>query len=357
MAGLNKAITIIGAGNNGLTMAAHLASQGFKVKIWNRSFETIKTIIQTKTIKCKGCLTGAFQIELATTNMKEALREATFVFITQPAHTHKKLAQSMSPYLNDRMTIVLNPGRTFGIFEFRETLIQNKVSSLPLMAETQTIIYTCRKIKDDEVMLLEMKNNVLLSTFENKKNQDFINLLPNCIGERLKPATSMVETSLGNVGMILHCAPVLLNTGWIENKETQFLYYYSGITPSIAALLEKLDKERTEVAEKLGTKTDSIIEWFASCYDVHQSNLFDCIQQVKSYKTIDAPGSLDHRYIFEDINTGLVPLEAIGKHLGIEMKITSLIIDLATELLNYKFRNEGRNLEGDMNKLVKAIKA
>jgi opine dehydrogenase len=357
MSSLKAGITIIGAGNNGLTMAAHLASEGYRVKIWNRSVETIKTIIQTKTIKCKGCLTGEFQIELATTNMAEALKDTNFVFITQPAHTHKKIAKLISPYLNDNMTVVLNPGRTFGLFEFRKTLKQNSVSSIPLMAETQTIIYTCRKVAEDEVMLLEMKNNVLLSTFEPPKNQKFIQLLPSCIAERLKPATSMVETSLGNVGMVLHCAPVLLNTGWIENKETSFLYYYSGITPSIANLLEKLDKERVDAAHLLGENIISVIDWFASCYDVKQSNLYDCIQQVKSYKTIDAPLSLNHRYLFEDITTGLVPLESIGKHLGLEMKVTSLIIDLATELLDFNFRIEGRNLEDNIQEIIDILTA
>jgi opine dehydrogenase len=252
---------------------------------------------------------------------------------------------------------VLNPGRTFGIFEFRKTLLQNGIKTLPDLAETQTIIYTCRKVEEDEVLLLEMKNNVLLATFKSSENQNFINKLPLCIAEKYKPAKSIVETSLGNVGMILHCAPVLLNTGWIENIETRFLYYYSGITPSIAGLLEKLDLERLAVAEKLGTKTQSIVEWFGSCYNVHKEKLYDCIQGVNSYKTIDAPSSLNHRYIYEDIQTGLVPMEATGKYLGLEMKVTGLIIDLATELLNFDFREKGRNLKGDMDQLIELLRA
>jgi len=156
--------------------------------------------------------------------------------------------------------------------------------------------------------------------------------------------------------MILHCAPVLLNTGWIENKETSFLYYYSGITPSIANFLEKLDKERISVAAKLGHKIESVVDWFANCYNTRQDNLYDCIQAVQSYKTIDAPASLDHRYIFEDVATGLVPLEILGKHLGLEMKITQLVIDLSTELLSYDFRKHGRNLQGYINEMIDILK-
>jgi len=30
-------ITVIGAGNSGLAMAAHLAMEGYSVRLWNRS--------------------------------------------------------------------------------------------------------------------------------------------------------------------------------------------------------------------------------------------------------------------------------------------------------------------------------
>ena len=356
MSNRNSAITIIGAGNNGLTMAAHLASEGHDVKIWNRSIETIQKIIETKTIKCNGLLNGEFKIRLATNNMKEALQNADLVFITQPAHTHNYLAGLMSEYLTNEMSIILSPGRTFGAFGFKNSLVQNGVVQIPTITETQTIIYTCRKIAEDKVTLLELKNNVLLSGFNPQKNKSFIEQLPASIARHLKPAKSLIETSLGNVGMILHCAPVLLNTGWIENKETSFLYYYSGITPSIANFLEKLDEERISVAVKLGHKIESVVDWFANCYNTRQDNLYDCIQAVQSYKTIDAPASLDHRYIFEDVATGLVPLEVLGKHLGLEMKITQLVIDLSTELLSYDFRKHGRNLQGYINEIIDTLK-
>lgn len=80
-------------------------------------------------------------------------------------------------------------------------------------------------------------------------------------------------------------------------------------------------------------------------YHVTGSNLYECIQNNEAYKTIDAPGSLKHRYIFEDVPCGLVPLESIGLKLGLNMGYTTLIIDLASKLLNFDFRTTGRNLE------------
>lgn len=53
---------------------------------------------------------------------------------------------------------------------------------------------------------------------------------------------------------------------------------------------------------------------------------------------------MKHRYIFEDIPYGLVPLEALGHMFDIDMSYTSLIIDLGSKLMNENFRENGRNL-------------
>ena len=72
--------------------------------------------------------------------------------------------------------------------------------------------------------------------------------------------------------------------------------------------------------------------------------MYECIQSIDCYKEIDAPDSINHRYIYEDVPTGLVPLEEIGKELNLDMKNTTLVIDLADSILKTDFRKHGRNL-------------
>jgi len=43
-------VTVLGAGNSGLAMAAHLSLYGNKVRLWNRSKENIAKIMETGTI-------------------------------------------------------------------------------------------------------------------------------------------------------------------------------------------------------------------------------------------------------------------------------------------------------------------
>jgi len=340
----NENIAVIGAGNSGLAMTAFLKHNGHRVNLWNRSESTIKSL-QSEFLLCDGVLNTSCKIDLVTNDISAALANVKLVLVTTPANSHKMLATIMAPYLHDDMIVILNPGRTFGAYEFKSTLLQNGCNSLPLIAETQTIIFTCRKTSDCRVSILAIKKDVLIASIGKSEINSIMEKLPTCLNINYKPVESILETSIGNVGMILHCAPVLLNCGWIESPKVAFKYYYDGITPTIAKFLEKLDEERVEVSVSLGHRTESLIMWLKRSYGIDGDSIYECIQKVDSYKAIDAPTSLNHRYLYEDIPMGLVPLESVGKELGLKMEITSLVIDLANNLLSENFRKDGRILE------------
>ena len=337
-------VTVIGAGNSGLAMAAHLSQAGHRVSLWNRSRSTITKLMETHLIHCEGVIHGANPVDQVTDNIREALEHTDIVLITTPANSHKELAALIAGNITRETLIVLNPGRTFGALEFQEVYRKYNAILPQTIAETQTIIYTCRKTAEDAVNIITFKDNVLIASVNAEENQNLIQRLPECLQPYFTLAASMIQTSIGNVGMVLHCAPLLLNTGWTESKNSSYKYYYDGITPSVAALLEHVDEERVQVSEALGLKVETTREWLMRTYHVTGRDLYECIQQNAAYKTIEAPESLKHRYIFEDVPCGLVPLESVGLKLGVSMAYTSLIIDLAGKLLEVDFRKEGRNL-------------
>lgn len=338
-------ITVIGAGNSGLAMAAHLANEGNRISLWNRSKENIAKLMNTHVINCRGVINGKIKIDLVTNEIKEAINNPDIILITTPANSHKELAEKIAKNIQKETLIILNPGRTFGALEFQEAYKKHNQNLKQIIAETQTIIYTCRKTGEDSVDIIALKKGVLISTFNASENKGIISRLPKSIRKYFIPAKSMIETSIGNVGMILHCAPLLLNTGWTESESNIYKYYYDGITPSIGKLIEKIDAERVMVSKELGLEVETTQEWLKRTYHVKGESLYECIRNNEAYKTIDAPNSLNHRYIFEDIPCGLVPLEAVGIMLGLGMKNTSLIIDLASSLTNVDFRKNGRNLD------------
>jgi opine dehydrogenase len=337
-------ITVIGAGNLGLAMCAYLGHEGHDVLLWNRSYETIKHLQKTRYIDYQGVISGRAQLVCATTDLSEAIQDTELILITTPAFAHKELAHQLAACLTHDVPVVLNPGRTFGAIEFSSEF-KTLQSWCPLVAETQSTVYTCRKVSDDRVDILSLKDDVLIACTDMSKIEWLLSYLPKCISNQLQATKSLVQTSIGNVGMMLHCAPLLLNSGWTENDHTSYKYYHEGITPTISHFLEKLDFERVAVSYALGCPVESTKSWLRHTYHVEGDTLYECIQNTDAYHHIYAPESLRHRYIYEDVPYGLVPLEALGLKLGLLMKHTTLLIDLACTLLDVDFRLHGRNLE------------
>jgi len=334
---------VIGAGNVGRAMAAHLSLMGYEVNLYNRSEEKIASLIRIGKIKIFGAITGFGEPNLITSNIEMAIADVNVIMVTIPASGHKDIAEAIAPYLKDGQIVILNPGRTFGSLEFNKTLKNLNGSADITVSETQTIIYTTRYY-EKEVEVFALKNRVSLAAFPAYKTKNVIHVLDG-VYPQLVPEINILKTGLDNVGAILHPTPTLLNVGWIESPKTAFKYYYEAITPTLAGFLETMDSERISVAEALGIKAISTKDWLYETYGAKGNNLYEALQNNESYRTIDAPTTIQHRYIFEDVPTGLVPIASLGNMLGIPTPTINLVIDLAVKLTGIDFRKTGRTVE------------
>lgn len=340
-----ETVTILGAGHQGLAMAAHLGANGVRCFLWNRSSAGIEHIAKGRSVISHGEVEGSIEVERVSTSIEESISKV--ILVATPSTGHRDIAQMLAPLVDSSYTVILNPGRTLGAIDFAETLKRCGCADLPLIAEAQTIIYTCRRDGDNSVRIFALKSGIPIAALQVKDTARAIEAIPSCIRCRFVPSSSMVETSLGNVGMILHCAPTLMNVGWIENELSSFEYYYDGISPTIADLLERLDQERTDVAAALGRPVESVSEWLSRTYGAEGRSLYDRLQGNAFYRGIDAPTSIHHRYIEEDVPNGLVPLESIGASIGVSTPITSSVISFANMVMKTDFRKSGRTLQDD----------
>ena len=337
---MENTILVVGGGHQGLAMAAHLALNGETVNLWNRSPSNIRKVIDTNYIHCNGVVKGSAEINKASPYIGDIM--ADLIMVTTPAMAHKDIARLLADYVSNNSVIILNPGRTYGAVEFRRELLAQNCKRMPVIAETQTIVYTCRRDDSNNVNIYAMKKDVLISAESDEHMEAAYGKLPKCLQMYFAKAKSMTFTSLGNVGMILHCAPVLMNIGWIENKKVDFKYYYEGITPSIAGFLEKMDRERLAVARMLGCELETTADWLRRSYRVEGKNLYECIRNNESYKDIYAPKSLKHRYLDDDLPFGLVPLESTARHFGIGTPCVTAVIDVASIITGVDYRSIGR---------------
>lgn len=334
------AVCVCGAGHQGLSMAAHLALNGVEACLWNRTQKNIQEVINTKTIHCSGVVNGVAKIAKVSSNIADVVVD--FVMVTTPSSAHKDVARELAPYVRPGTVIVLNPGRTFGAIDFAEELRKQGVKELPQIAEAQTIVYTCRKSGPNSASIFALKKDVEIAAIRSSDIRYIMDRMPDCLKPCFKIVNSVGITSLSNIGMVLHCAPVMMNVGWIESEKVDFKYYYDGISKSIAHFLEKIDRERQTVARAGGFEVESLKQWLERTYDTHGNDLSECIRNNKAYKEIDAPPTLDSRYIFEDVPNGLVPVEAMGEEFGIPTPNITTIIDLACSVMDSDYRATGR---------------
>lgn len=333
-------VLVCGGGHQGLSMSAHLALNGVKVCLWNRSADHIREIIDHREIFCSGVVNGTAVIEKASTDISQVV--ADFVMVTTPSSAHRDIAKVLAPYVHKDMVVVLNPGRTFGAIEFAEELKKQGVTQLPHIAETQTIVYTCRKSGPNSTGILALKNDVKIAALRGSDIQYILDCMPACLKKYFTPVESVALTSFTNIGMVLHCAPVMMNVGWIECEKVEFKYYYDGISRSVAHLLEKIDAERQLVAKAAGYEIESLKQWLERTYLVSGNDLYECIRKNDAYREIDAPPTLNTRYLFEDVPSGLVPVETMGHEFGVPTPNITTIIDLACSVMDVDYRATGR---------------
>jgi len=143
---------------------------------------------------------------------------------------------------------------------------------------------------------------------------------------------------------VFHPAPLILNASKVDQGEP-FDYYHEGITPSVAALMERVDAERLAVARALGVSAVSAKDWLAIAYGVRGETLYEAIQRNASYGGIKAPRTLMHRYILEDVPTGLIPIASFGRLAGVPTPFTESLIQMACGVTGIDFWRQGRTVE------------
>lgn len=352
---------VLGAGNGGQALAALLKYKGNQVSLWSNSKQKVEQFLERRNkIIVNGQIDFEVYLDKVTDNIKEAINKASMVLVVLPANAHSETIANLVPYLNKDQTIILNPGRTAGALEARNIFLERGIrkKDIPNILETQSLFCACRASDVGVVNILSFKKENVMSGIPCIENRAIIEQCSQ-IYENLVVVDSTLETGLNNMGALLHPAPVLLNTGWIETRDVFFSHYYQGISPSVANFIEHMDNERMEIASKLGVKVRSVKEWHEDMYGSMGNNLFETLQKNSIYASIDAPNKITHRYLIEDIPTGLVPISGIGKLLGVETPYIDTIIKLGCLMTNIDFISTGRNIEklGLINKNASEILA
>jgi opine dehydrogenase len=338
-------VAILGAGHSGLALAGYLSLHGHRVAIWNRSAARIAPIAARGGIELSlpGTAAQLAPIAMATTSMAAALAGARRVLVAVPAFAHADIARRCAPHFRDGHSVLLLPGRTGGALEFQRTLRRAGSRAHVTLGEANTFPFASRCNGAGAAVIHGIKAEVQAAALPASRTSELLAasgpLLP-----MLSPACSVLQTSLANVGAILHPVITLLNADRIARGES-FDFYTDGVTPAISAVLAAADNERLRIAGAYRTAECTLQNWISAAYGHRADSVYAALAGNPAYVGIKAPPGLNHRYLLEDVPTGLLPLIELGEAAGVPCPTLRNLVNRARLVLGGELWGPPRTLE------------
>jgi opine dehydrogenase len=352
-------VAVLGGGNGGHAVAANLSLAGFKVNFFElpRFAESFEKVLRTKEIQIQGIsIDGVAKLNLATTDIQQAIKDAEFIFVITPAFGHKAMAEICAPFVQDGQIIVLMPG-SGGSLEFVNIFRQIKVKREVFFAESCTLPYGARLKGPGHVSVLI--NAVILPTgvFPSKKTGEVIPKLKHFYPV-VTSAKDVLEAAINNPNPVVHPVATLLSATRIEHSKGEFYLYAEGMTPSVARTYESLNQERLSLCKALGYKLHhwdnlefkdyNLGETEEECrYRILNTSMDAAFGKDGIYAGIKmkGPEHLKDRFVTEDVPYGMVLLSTLGDFLGIPTPTHDAVIQLASVINRTDYWKTGRGMK------------
>lgn len=339
-------LAILGAGNGGQALSGHLALEGHDVSLYELPAfaEKLQPISEAGGIELTGTIEGFGKLRCASSNAQEVVDGADILFLVVPSFGQVPILKDILPFLRKGMRLLFIPGN-FGTLE-AAALLREKGLSVGL-SETDTLPYACRANSPGHVHVWGVKTGVSFASFPSKETPGELEKIQSVFPFKLNPLSNVLESGLSNMNLVVHCAAVLLNAGRIEATQGDFRFYTDGITPSVGKLQELVDAERVQVGKALGLDLPDAREWVRRAYSLKGDSLYELLSKNPAYANHgpDAPKSINHRYVTEDVPNLLVPLMELARACILETPITRSVVTILSALLEKDFARDGRNLQ------------
>lgn len=337
-------VAVIGTGNVGVAIAADLSIQGHEVSLVKTSYVKSKAYERLQEngnrvwLKENGDYTETHISKV--TNLLSEIEKEEVAIVTIQSTYHDELYKNISQYLRGSQIVLI-------ICSYMSSFYLAKYcQKLPSIAEATGPYLEGRVDLDDkpgEVVFrvgCRLTNSPLSVFHEHRRKETMEKLKALYVG--LNDSLSVIESALLNPNLVIHTVGAVMSIPRIEYSDGNFCMYreaYSHKNQATLNVMFKLDEEKKKVLIALNSRAIDILEaggflkGMESFYEYSESE----------YRAV-SPTSIRSRYITEDVSQGLVLLESIAHRIGIDVPVTTSLIDLAGAALGVDFRKEGRSI-------------
>jgi len=343
-----KTVAIIGAGIGGLYLVAELGIAGFKLRLHDIDDPKFSEIRAHGGVDVEGERGGFAAVDRATTDLPSAVDGADVIIVVTGGNTQAVVARSLAPLVRDGQVILLIQGNTGGSLIARRALDDAGCRTDVDVAEMDNYPYSCWRLAPTRIRPIVRKRWLQIATFPgNRIGAVFSRVSP--LFPEAVAAPNTLYTGFTNANAMLHVANCVANAGRIESGDS-YKFYAEGVTPAVARLYEAINAERVAVAAALGASVPSLADWFDRVYGVREATLVEtcrCLTYNSDgpYQATGTPKSLDHKFITEDIPTGLIPMSALGAAAGVQTPAIDALVGVVRSMTGKDFAADARTLE------------
>ena len=344
-----RSVAVMGAGHGGYAAAADLTRKGFEVRLHARREESLDPIRENGGIDARGVFESREMPALLTTDVAEAVDGADLVMLVVPSVAHAYYAERLAGMLEEGTPVFLDPGHTGGGLHFQAEMRRAGHKAPLETCETVTLTFISRIEASATVGIYSYTKSLMFAALPGKATRRLHGAISPLFPE-IRPASSVLETGLANINAVFHPPGMLLNAGWIESTDGDFLFYREGVTDAVGRVTAEIDAERLAVARALDVPATPFLEVFHNAglttrEAMESGSISRACRESAPNATLRSPPSLDHRYVHEDVGYGLVPFAAFGRLAGVATPTVDSHIALLSAATGVHYASEGLTLE------------
>ena len=339
-------VAIVGAGIGGLYLVAELGHLGFRLRLHDLDDAKLADVRTRGGIDVED--KGLAPIEHATADLRTAVDGADVIVLCTGGNAQETVARALAPLLRDGQIILLIQGNTGGSLVVRRAIDAAGCRAAIDVAEMDNYPYSNWRLGPTSIRPIVRKRWLQIAAFPGTRGAAvFARLAP--LFPTAVVAPTVIHTGFTNANAMLHVANCVANATKIERGES-YKFYAEGVTPAVARLYEAINAERVAVAAALGATVPTLPDWFERTYGVRGADLVETCRLLTTnpdgpYQATGTPKTLEHKFVVEDVPTGLVPMAALGAAAGVATPALGALIEVAQRLLGRPLTAEARSLE------------
>lgn len=334
-------VGIIGGGNSARALAAYLSNQGHKVSMLVRDLGKLPNIAENLSVRASGKIEGLFGLHQVSNNAALLLSQVDTVFVATLTTAYADVARQLAPYLESHHKVILFSGKLGGALLFAQAIKEAGGLAVPVL-ETDSL-FACRTQDDESIWIRGFKRWTLFSG-TSKSITDAEGAIVTKFFPGLDAASNIIERGLTDFGALAHAPVVLANMNAIDRQES-FLFYYKGMTSRTVAILDRIEEEFNLLAAAYDATLVPMKDLLNRYYGCDTTSLHQAMQTVPNYRFSQSPPSLDHRFLVEDVNATLIPLQQFATLAGVKVPVIDSVVTLAGVLTGIDFPKTGRSLD------------